>query len=101
MRRGTTPTLRFKVKGIGVEELESIYITLKQGNKELTRETEDVTVDKDENRLIITLSQEETLNFNDGVCQLQLRAVTDKGGAIASSIVTKQWEHILMEGEIE
>lgn len=101
MRRGTTPTLRFKVKGIGVEELDSIFITLKQGNKELTKTNEDVTIDEDENRLIVTLTQEETLNFNDGVCQLQLRATTDKGGAVASSIVTKQWEHILMEGEIE
>lgn len=101
MRRGTTPTLRIKVKGIAVEELDSIFLTLKQGNKELTKENDDVQIDEDENRLLVTLTQEETLNFNDGACQIQLRATTTKGAVVASSIVVKQWEHILMEGAIE
>ena len=115
MRRGTTPTLRIKVKGIGVEEFDSIFLTIKQGNREITWLNDGadasivlsqvgdnpVEIDVDENRILVTLTQEETLYYNDGACQIQLRATTNREVAVASSIVTRQWEHILLEGEIE
>ena len=116
MRRGTTPTLRIKVKGIGVEEIGSIYLSVKQANKMITWLNDEadpsivtegtigenkVEIDEDENRIIVTLTQEETLSYKDGACQVQLRATTIKGASVASSIVTRQWEHILLEGEIE
>ena len=99
MRRGTTPTLRVKVRGIAVEELTTMYLTIKQGSVELTKDN--FEIDDTENRLIVTLTQAETLAFDDGACQIQLRAMTRKGQAVASTIVTMRWEHILLEGEIQ
>ena len=44
MIRGTTPTIEVKVSGIEIAELESIYITLKQYQKEVTKSTDDITI---------------------------------------------------------
>ena len=116
MRRGTTPTLRIKVKGIGVDEFDSIYLSVKQGNQMITWlggsadpeyvkvgtiGEDEVEVDDDENRIIVMLTQEETLSFKDGACQIQLRAYTNGGASVASTVKSAFWEHILLEGEIE
>lgn len=100
MKRGTTPTLKLKVTGIDVSILTSIYITLEQGIKELTKSGDDVVVDPEENALYIYLTQEETLDFKDGDAKIQLRAITDNDTAIASNIKTVPIGHILKEGVI-
>lgn len=100
MRRGTTPTLHIKVKGVEVEKLTSIYLTIKQGTKELTIREDDVYIDAEDNSLEAPLSQQETLDFSDGYVNVQLRAMIDDC-AVASDIKTVPMEHILREGEIE
>lgn len=100
MRRGTTPTLEINIKGIDVAELENIYITLSQHKKEVTKSSEDITIDKTENTLYVTFSQEDTLTFSRGYVYVQMRAVTKDGMAVASSIAMKKMEEILEEGVI-
>ena len=99
MRRGTTPTLRINVKGVEVDKLTSIYLTLKQGNVEL--EKTNVEIDTENNRLIVDLSQEETLMFDAGGIKVQFRAILENGRAVASNIVLSNMNEILKEGVIE
>lgn len=98
--RGTTPTLEIKITGIDVLELESIYVTLKQYQKEVTKSTEDITIDEISNTLYAPLSQEDTLLLSRGYVYVQMRAVTKDGLAVASDIAMKTMEEILKEGVI-
>lgn len=100
MTRGTTPTLRIKVVGIDVTELDELYLTIKQGKTEITKRESDISTDAENNKILVPLSQQETLRFNDGFVSIQLRAITVMGNAIASTIKTIPLSHILMEGEI-
>lgn len=100
MRRGTTPVLTINVNGIDVSEFSSIYITFEQGAKEITKEIDDVTLDTENNRIIVSLSQSETLSFKDGELKVQLRAITNQGKAVASTIKKLDVGHILKEGVI-
>lgn len=113
MRRGTTPTLEVEVKGVEVKELASIFLTIKQGTKELTIRETDIEIDEEKNMLLAPLKQQETLAFSDGYVNIQLRATLKVDGAegedipeeeipkIASDVVTLPIEHILKEGMIE
>lgn len=102
MKRGTTPTLQITVTGIDVQYLTSIFLTLKQKKVEITkRETDIVKVyDETNNRLDVQLTQKETLSLEDGMVNIQLRAITSQGKAIASNIRTIPVDHILRDGVI-
>ena len=100
MRRGTTPTLEIKVTGIEVAELESIYITLSQYKKQVTKETQDITIDELNNTLYVPLSQEDTLSMERGYVYIQMRAVTKDGLAVASGVKMIPVEEILKGGVI-
>ena len=102
MRRGTTPTLKCDITGVNVADLDNIYLTIKQSSVELTKRENEITKDTSDgkNRLLVSLTQEETLEFRDGMVQIQLRATLAGGNAIASNIKTVPLDHILMEGEI-
>lgn len=95
MRRGTTPTLEIKVTGIEVMELKSIYITLSQYKKQVTKGTEEITIDELNNNLYVPLSQEDTLSLTRGYVYIQMRAVTKDGLAVASGIKMVPVEEIL------
>lgn len=100
MIRGTTPTLEIKITGIEVAELERIYITLSQYQKQVTKSTEDITIDEITNTLYVPLTQEDTLTLSRGYVYVQMRAVTKDGLAVASGTVMKTMEEILKEGVI-
>lgn len=99
MRRGTTPTLKIKVKGIDVTQLKSAYITIRQGRKELTKTNDDIEI-QDGNIISVLLSQEDTLKFLGGHIDIQLRAVTCNEVAVASDIKRVPIGRILKEGVI-
>lgn len=101
MRRGTTPVVKVNIKGIEVSELQSLYLTFDQGDIQITKKTEDLTIDTEDNSIKAHLSQQDTLEFGDGNVKIQLRAVTKDGIAVASSIKSKPIGEILMDGEIE
>lgn len=106
MYRGTTPTLKIKVNGKNgktppdIQTFKSIYVTIKQGETELTKTDNDIRKEE-ENVLSVALSQEETLMFGKGHVDIQLRAVTDNGVAIASNIKMAFMEQILKDGVVE
>lgn len=98
MRRGTTPTLEIKPSGIELSELSTIYITLKQHKKEITKTGDDVKMRGD--TLLVELSQEDTLALDRGYVWIQMRGTTLSGKAVASKIEMLSVEEILKEGVV-
>lgn len=98
MRRGTTPTFNIEcdVDLAGY----TIFVTLEQGNKELTL-TPECEATEDGCVLSVTLTQEQTLVFDDrGAASMQVRAIDQAGLAIASNIMPVDIGKILLDGVI-
>ena len=100
MIRGTTPTLKLKLNGIETSRLNSVYITLKQGNKEVTKTNDDGIMEESESVLSVPLTQEDTLTFSQGYVAVQMRAMTTDNLAIASKTRLVLMDDILKEGVI-
>ena len=99
MRRGTTPTIEINVNGCDLSEFDTIYVTFKQGDVEVTYDNSEIDIE--ESRISFSLKQEDTLKFNSELfVYVQLRAVNKKGVAIASNIKHISVEDILKEGVI-
>lgn len=102
MRRGTTPTLTITVSGLVVTDLKTIKVTFKQGTTELTKSTDEVTVDAENNTISVPLSQADTLKFDSGAVSVQVRGLLADGvTAIASAIKSFSMDKILLDGIIE
>ena len=99
MIRGTTPTLEFTLP-FSSDDLSVAFVTLSQFGK--------VVIDRplsqckcDNNVLIVKLTQEETLKLNcDIKTEIQLRAKTKTGEALASDIFKVPTDRILKDGVI-
>lgn len=97
--RGTTPTLEFALP-FPAEELVEAYVTICQLGA--------VVIDKpltecqcEERKLVVTLTQEETLKLDcDCLSEIQIRAKTVGGEAIASNIIQTSTGRILKDGII-
>ena len=101
MRRGTTPTLTIAVTGLVVTDLKTIKVTFKQNNIEITKNTNEVTVEEEYNTISVPLTQEDTLKFGSGSVSVQVRGLLkDDKTAIASKIKTFPMEKILLDGVI-
>lgn len=99
MRRGTTPTHTFGT-AIDLTSAVVLFMTYKQGkNAVVERDIHSIEVEPD--KLIIKLTQEETLKFDLGKnVQIQCRAKFADGTAIASDILDVRVCEILKDGEI-
>lgn len=97
--RGTTPTLKFELP-FPVDQLAEAFVTISQRNV--------VVIDKplvdckcDEKTLTVRLTQEETLKLDcDCMSEIQIRARTLEGEAIASDIIRASTARILKDGVI-
>ena len=86
MRQGTTPTIQITINDIDLNEMQNIYVVFEQNGYILKKESSDLDIEG--NTISVSLSQEETLNFKEGTCNIQLRMITKGGVAIASPIKT-------------
>lgn len=93
MRQGTTPTIQITINDIDLNEMQNIYVVFEQNGYILKKESSDLNVEG--NVISVLLSQEETLNFKEGTCNIQLRMITKGGVAIASPIKTTKVYRIL------
>lgn len=99
MIRGTTPTLEFTIP-FDTSILAEAWVTLSQNDVVvLNKELEDCKCD--ERKLSVQLTQEETLKL-DCNCktEIQIRARTLEGEALASNIITADTGRILKDGVI-
>lgn len=97
MRRGTTPTHTFQLP-VDAATLEEVKIIYAQSGKEvLTKYKEDCSANG--TAVSVTLTQEETLKFSAcSPCQIQVRALTADGEAMASDIIEIKVYPILDSG---
>lgn len=99
MIRGTTPTLEFAIP-FETDLLAEAYVTLSQNGA--------VVIDKplsqcncDGNKLTVKLSQDETLKLQcDCITEIQIRARTIAGDAVASNIMRVNTGRVLKDGVI-
>ena len=93
MRQGTTPTIQITINDIDLNEMQNIYVVFEQKGYILKKESSDLDIEG--NVILVLLSQEETLNFKEGTCNIQLRMITKGGVAIASPIKTTKVYRVL------
>lgn len=93
MRQGTTPTIQITINDIDLNEMQNIYVVFEQNGYILKKESSDLDIEG--NTISVSLSQEETLNFKEGTCNIQLRMITKGGVAIASPIKTTKVYRVL------
>lgn len=93
MRQGTTPTIQITINDIDLNEMQNIYVVFEQNGYILKKESSDLDIEG--NTISVSLSQEETLNFKEGTCNIQLRMITKGGVAIASPIKTSKVYRVL------
>jgi hypothetical protein len=99
MIRGTTPTLEFVIP-FDTGQLSEAFVTLSQNGA--------VVLDKplseckcSGNKLSVKLTQEDTLKLQcDCITEIQIRAKTMYGEALASTIIRERTDRILKEGVI-
>jgi hypothetical protein len=99
MIRGTTPTLNFTIP-FDTGLISEAFVTLSQNEQVVVeKRLEDCSVDK--RKLSVRLTQEETLKLScDCKTEIQIRAKTTVGEAIASDIFTVDTGRILKDGVI-
>lgn len=93
MRQGTTPTIQITINEIDFNEMQNIYVVFEQNGYILKKESSDLNIEG--NIISVLLTQEETLNFKEGTCNIQLRMITKGGVAIASPIKTTKVYRVL------
>lgn len=99
MIRGTTPTLEFNIS-IDTGQLAEAYVTLSQhGGVVVDKPLAECTCTG--NKLTVRLTQEETLKLQgDSITEIQIRARTLSGDAVASNIIQEFTKRILKDGVI-
>lgn len=103
MIRGTTPTLRIKIKSdIDLEQMKDIWVTVKNNIFEVTYKLSNnqIDIEKEEKRLLIKMSQEDTLNFSAGKVKIQVRFLDSMDTAFATKIAERDIGAVLKEGII-
>lgn len=103
MYRGTTPTLRFKLKNtqIDLDTATEIWVTLKSYPYVNTWDISRCSIDNENKTISISLSQEETLALPVSSVKAQIRILLSSGQAVATTIETVDVNEILRDGVIE
>ena len=105
MIRGTTPTFTFVIRDVLKEIISEIEVTFFQQSSEKTikklySKEEIAFVPNKDNEVECRLSQEDTLDFNTGLVQIQMRVLTSNGDVCASDIARVRVEKTLSEQEL-
>lgn len=95
MRRGTTPTHTFTLS-FDTRTISKLRIIYSQGGGAVVTR-DDATLNG--NTATVRLTQEETLRFNARAVEIQLRALTVGGDALASDIIRTTASRLL-ENEV-
>lgn len=97
MRRGSTPTNTFDLD-IDLRDA-TVYISYEQDGAVVIEKTGDaLTVSED--KIVLTLTQEDTLKFRPGTVLIQIRYVFPNGVADASDIIQTSFGRIIKDGVI-
>lgn len=99
MTRGTTPKLSFTTP-FGKDMVEVVFITFSQnGDVVLEKDTDSVEIEDE--RVTVSLTQAETLNFaHEEVINIQVAIRTTDGNAFRSNIINTVAKRILKDEQI-
>lgn len=103
MYRGTTPTIRYKIKNqINLDTIQSIWVTFKSDTKILNLEKERCTFNNEEDNksVVVNLTQEETLLFRNEIVETQLSVKFADENVCKGPILKIEWNRVLKEGEM-
>lgn len=96
MIRATTPQILCRIKDADLTGAESVYVTIRQYNRELTLSGEDLSVSVDDGTTFILfhLTQAAAIGFYEGKAEIQVNWIydTSKRGATkpATFSISKQ-----------
>ena len=101
MTRGTTPKHTFYF-GYELPEINALFVTYAQdGETVIEKNLADVEIAGDRKSLSLSLTQEETLAFNEGTqVEVQIRFKDSEGSAYSTVPAQLTAGRILKEGEI-
>lgn len=101
MYRGTTPTIFLELDTeLPLNDLAELWVTFKTPTVEITKSLSEVAVDSENKKIVVSLSQEETLKLFNGSCDVQVRFRTLNDLAYATTVEKVSVERILKEGVI-
>lgn len=84
--RGTTPTIYANIKNdIDLHDVEQVWFYISQQKKPKVDKTiSDCTFDYENRKILVTLTQDDTLNLKAGDAIIQLRILLADGTALAN-----------------
>lgn len=90
MIRATTPTFTFTVKSttLDLSEADNIYVTLAQGQREITKTGEDIELSAPRT-VAVWLTQQESLGLVEGKMEVQLNWTYTDGSGNTRRAATK------------
>lgn len=105
MRRGTTPTEVYTIENPGtsvdLSYCTQVWATITdRSGRDFTWDINRLVIDTANNKVELTLTQEETLAFAVGTARAQLRFLEDDGTAFASKPVSFQIDDVRKGGVI-
>lgn len=88
MTQGTTPTIELQLSNqmIDLTTAQKVRATLMQGDKVLSIESPDARMRLEMGKVLLDLTQQDTLFFVPGRVQVQLRWM-DEGGKVCASTI--------------
>lgn len=98
MIRGTTPDYVLTLDGVDLSE-QTVYVTIKQCQKLLTKTGDELTIAVDEtgSTIAFSLTQEDTLGLSVGSASIQVRFIGADGVAWATKTAPLYVEKALLE----
>ena len=100
MYRGTTPTFRLTFS-VEISDIKKAYISFYQNKIKVVEKTLSDCEVESERVARLTLSQKETLRFDEGKALCQVRYITNDDKVEATNIEYVIVNGVLKEGEIE
>lgn len=86
--RGTSCTLELTIPGgLAVANIKNIRVDLSQGDLEIVKAMRDVMIDKEFNRMYLTLTSVETSSFSVGVVNVQIRYKLEGESAVRTTSI--------------
>ena len=98
--RGTTPTISLTIPNLSTLDPAQIWLTLKNGDIEITYDINTLNVDKENNTISVSLTQQDTLSYSPGFLYIQARILADNDRAFKTPMLTLTVEDILKDGII-
>ena len=96
--RGTTPDFIITVRGRDLTD-KTVYLTIEQGEKEMTKTGDElrVTSDGTDTEIAFSFTQEDTLGLREGHAEVQIRFIDEDGYAESTEIGRIVIRRVLLE----